>query len=181
MTSYHAFLGCSMDGFIAGPNGELDWLVQFEDRLGDSGYDAFFSSIDALVMGRTSYEAIRRQSPDIYDGAPVYVLSRTLPVGPQAVMGRSTVTVCAELSALRSTLAVDGVRRAYVDGGRTVQTFVAEGLLSDIIITRVPVLVGDGVPLFGPVPHPVPAELIETRELGAGAVQSTYRFPVTSR
>lgn len=176
MTSFHAFLGCSIDGFIAGPNGELDWLLWFDERLGEYGYDAFFSSIDALVMGRASYDAIRQQSPDLYDGTPVYVLSRTLPAGPQPEMGRSRVTVYADLATLRATLAADGIKRAYVDGGRTVQTFLAEGLLSDIVITRVPVLIGEGVPLFGPVPHPVPAELVETRELGAGAVQSTYRF-----
>ena len=170
-----------MDGFIASPDGELDWLVRFDDRLGDSGYDAFFSSIDALVMGRASYDAIRRQSPDLYDGRPVYVLSRTLPVGPQPEMGRSPVSVYSDPSALRAALAADGVGRAYVDGGRTVQTFLAEGLLSDIVITRVPVLIGEGIPLFGPVPRPVLAELLETRELGAGAVQSTYRFSVTSR
>jgi len=170
-----------MDGFIAGPNGELDWLLWFDERLGESGYDAFFSSIDALVMGRASYDAIRQQSPDLYDGTPVYVLSRTLLVGPQPDMGRSRVTVYSDLAELRAALAADGIERAYVDGGRTVQTFLAEGLLSDIVITRVPVLIGEGVPLFGPVPHPVPAELLETRELGAGSVQSTYRFSVTSR
>lgn len=159
----------------------MDWLLWFDERLGEYGYDAFFSSIDVLVMGRASYDAIRQQSPDLYDGTPVHVLSRTLPVGPQPEMGRSRVTVYSDIAALRAALAADGIERAYVDGGRTVQTFLAEGLLSDIVITRVPVLIGEGVPLFGPVSHPVSAELLETRDLGAGAVQSTYRFLVTSR
>jgi dihydrofolate reductase len=176
MTTFHAFLGCSLDGFIAGPHGELDWLTTFDDRLGDTGYDAFFAATDAMVMGRSTYDTMREIGPEFYGETPVYVLSTTLPAGRQPNLGRSAVTVYADLPALRAALKADGVGRAYVDGGRTVQTFLAAGLLGDLVITRVPVIIGEGIPLFGPVPAPVPAELVETRQLNAGAVQSTYRF-----
>lgn len=176
MPTYHAFLGCSLDGFIAGPGDEIDWLVAYDDVLGDTGYDDFFGSVGAVVMGRRSYEVIRGSGPGFYGTTPVHVLSRTLPEGPQAPMGDSAVTVHHDVDGLQGALTQAGISRAYVDGGRTVQGFLAAGLLSDIVITRVPVLLGEGVPLFGPVPAPVTAELVESRVLGAGAVQTVYRF-----
>ncbi|MFC8921965.1 dihydrofolate reductase family protein [Cellulosimicrobium sp. NPDC057127] len=177
MTTFHAFLGCSLDGFIAGPDDEIDWLTAFDDVLGETGYDDFFGSVGAVVMGRRSYEVISASGPGFYGTTPVHVLSRTLPPGPQAAMGNSAVTVHRDVPALQATLTEAGAERAYVDGGRTVQGFLFAGLLSDIVITRVPVLVGEGIPLFGPVPAPVRAELVESRVLDAGAVQSVYRFP----
>lgn len=175
-TTFHAFLGCSLDGFIAGPHGELDWLLEFDERLGETGYDDFFASVDVLAMGRATFETMRDSDPEFYRGKPIHVLSATLPAGTQPAMGRSSVTVYPDIPALREALAAAGVRRAYVDGGRTVQAFIAEGLLTDIIITRVPVLIGDGIPLFGSVPAPVYPTLVDTRQINAGAVQSTYRF-----
>jgi dihydrofolate reductase len=176
MTTFHAFLGCSLDGFIAGPNGELNWLTDFDERLGDTGYDQFFASVDALVMGRNTYETMQNLDPAFYNGIPIHVLSTTLPAGPQRAMGRSMVTIHPDVSSVPAAFAEAGVRRAYVDGGRAVQAFLAAGLLSDIIITRVPVLIGEGVPLFGPIASPLPAILEDTRRLDAGAVQSRYRF-----
>ncbi|MBW9092577.1 dihydrofolate reductase family protein [Microbacterium jejuense] len=175
-TTFHAFLGCSLDGFIAGPHGELDWLLAFDERLGDAGYEDFFASIDVLAMGRASYDTMRNSDPEFYRGKPIHVLSTTMPAGPQPAMGRSSVTVHPDIASLREALATAGVRRAYVDGGRTVQAFIAEGLLADIIITRVPVLIGDGIPLFGAVPAAVYPTLVDSRQINAGAVQSTYRF-----
>jgi dihydrofolate reductase len=176
MTTFHAFLGCSLDGFIAGPNGELQWLTDFDERLGDTGYDEFFGSVDALITGRTTYETMRGFDPGFYKGTPIHVLSTTMPAGAREPMGRSRVTVHPDIPSLRAVLADAGVRRAYADGGRTVQSFLAAGLLTDIVITRVPVLIGEGIPLFGPSPSPLYATLEDTRQLGAGAVQSRYRF-----
>lgn len=175
-TTFHAFLGCSLDGFIAGPNGELDWLLEFDERLGETGYDAFFASVGALAMGRATFETMRDSNPEYYKGKPIHVLSASMPAGPQPAMGQSSVTVHSDIASLREALAAAGVRRAYVDGGRTVQAFIAAGLLADIIITRVPALIGEGIPLFGPVPAVIHPTLVETREINAGAVQSTYRF-----
>lgn len=175
-TTFHAFLGCSLDGFIAGPQGELDWLLAFDERLGDAGYEDFFASVDVLAMGRASYETMRDSDPEFYRGKPIHVLSTSMPAGPQPAMGRSSVTVHPDIAGLREALTAAGVRRAYVDGGRTVQAFIAEGLLADLIITRVPVLIGDGIPLFGAVPAPVYPTLVDSRQINAGAVQSTYRF-----
>lgn len=172
--TFHAFLGCSLDGYIAGPDGELDWLTAFEP----TGYDAFFSSIDAMAMGRATYDVMQEMSPDYYRGVPIHVLSTTVPPGPQPDMGRSAVTVHPDIPSLRSALADAGATRVYVDGGKTVQAFLAAGLLADLTVTRVPVLIGRGIPLFGPVPVPVQAQLVESHATNDGAVQSVYRFTV---
>lgn len=176
-TTFHAFLGCSLDGFIAGPEGDLSWLFDFDERLGDTGYNDFFASVDALAMGRTTYETMLNSDPEFYKGTPIHVLSTTLTPGLHPDMGKSTVTVHPGIPALHHALTAQGVTRAYVDGGQTVQAFLAAGLLSDLIITRVPVLIGAGIPLFGPVSSPIYPELAHTRQLNAGAVQSAYRFP----
>lgn len=171
-TTFHAFLGCSLDGYIAGPNGELDWLTVFDN----TGYEAFFDSVEALVMGRGTYEVMRESSPEYYRDMPIHVLSTSLATGPQPNMGRSAVTVHRDIPSLRASFADAGTKRVYADGGRTVQAFLAAGLLSDLTVTRVPVVLGDGIPLFGPVPGTLRAQLVESRATNEGAVQSIYRF-----
>jgi dihydrofolate reductase len=173
MATFHAFLGCSLDGFIAGPNGELDWLTVFES----TGFEEFFSSIDALAMGRATYDVMRVLAPDFYRRKPIHVLSTTLPPTRRPDMGGSTVTVHPDIPSLEVALGDAGTRRAYVDGGRTVQAFLAARLLSDLTVTRVPVLLGAGIPLFGPLPGPVKALLVESHATDEGAVQTVYSFP----
>ncbi|MFJ2521343.1 dihydrofolate reductase family protein [Cellulosimicrobium cellulans] len=172
MTTFHAFLGCSLDGYIAGPNGELDWLTSFDN----TGYEDFFGSVQALAMGRGTYEVMRASAPDYYRGMPIHVLSSTLDPGARPDMGRSPVEVHRDIPSLQASLEASGIERAYADGGRTVQAFLAAGRLSDLTVTRVPVLLGDGIPLFGPVPGIVQAELVSSCATDEGAVQSVYRF-----
>lgn len=175
MTTFHAFLGCSLDGYIAGPNGELDWLTSFDN----TGYEAFFGSVQALAMGRGTYEVMRESAPDYYRGMPVHVLSSTLAPGPRPDMGRSPVHVHRDIPSLQSSLEESGVERAYADGGRTVQAFLAAGSLAELTVTRVPVLLGEGIPLFGPVAGIVRAHLVTSLTTDQGAVQSVYRFPAS--
>jgi dihydrofolate reductase len=177
MTTFHAFLGCSLDGYIAGPNGELDWLTAFEN----TGYEAFFGSVDAMAMGRATYDVMRESAPDYYRDMPIHLLSSTLPTGPQPDMGRSAVTAYPDIPSLQAGLAEAGAKRAYADGGRSVQAFLAAGLLSDLTVTRVPVLLGNGIPLFGALPGPVQAQLVKSRATDDGAVQSVYSFPTEAQ
>jgi dihydrofolate reductase len=172
MTSFHAFLGCSLDGYIAGPSGELDWLTVFDN----TGYEEFFGSIDALAMGRVTYDVMRESAPDYYRGMPIHVLSTSLAPGPHPEMGRSAVTVHPDIPSLAAALGDRSEKRIYADGGRTVQAFLASGLLSDLTVTRVPVLLGAGIPLFGPLPGPSQPHLVESRTTRDGAVQSVYSF-----
>jgi dihydrofolate reductase len=164
------FVGTSVDGFIARGNGAFDFLPA--DGGEEHGYKAFFASIDAMVIGRHTYEAVLAFPSWPYGTKPVFVLSsRPLAPAPAgAVVQRLTggpATIIAEL-------ATRGIRHAYIDGGITVQRFLAAGLIDRLVITRVPVLIGEGIPLFGPVPRDIPLRHIATRQYASGLVQSEY-------
>nr|WP_179578610.1 dihydrofolate reductase family protein [Leifsonia psychrotolerans] len=163
------FIGISLDGFIARENGELDWLTESAAALGDTGYDDFMASVDTLVIGRNTYETIQAFGEWPYAGKRVLVLSSTV----RAVTAPDA-TVHATLDDIVEVLNRDGARRAYVDGGATIQSFLRAGLLTDLTITHAPVLLGSGVPLFGPLERDVQLTLTGMRELGAGFTQTTY-------
>jgi dihydrofolate reductase len=175
MTTGHVFIATSIDGFIARPDGSLDWLLSRDAPGEDHGYDTFMQRIDGLVMGRGTYEAVLGFDPWPYD-KPVLVLSRTLagtPV-PDHLAGRVRFADLSPAEAMRQ-LASEGLGRVYVDGGQIVQAFLAAGLVADIVITRVPVLLGSGRPLFGPTAADIPLTHLGTVAFPSGLVQSTYR------
>lgn len=173
----YAYIATSLDGFIARPDGNLDWLNAAQARITppeDCGYAAFMQGIDALVMGRNTYETVRGFTPWPYD-KPVYVLSRTVQVLPDAPAGVKLFQgTPAELIAHAGH---QGQTRLYVDGGLTVQSFIAAGLLDEITLTRIPVLLGKGLPLFGPLGAghtEVQLRHLGTRSWDFGLVQSRY-------
>ena len=171
------FLGMSVDGFIARLDDDLSFLDGGSDSTtpddgegGDFGFAEFVSSVDALVMGRGTYDVIAPVEEWPYQGKPVHVLSTTLAEGADAriVLHRSFEDAVAALE-------VAGCRRVYVDGGRTVHAFLAAGLVSELTLSRVPVLIGTGHTPFGPLPADVRLEHVATRTYSGGMVQSTYR------
>ncbi len=171
----HVFIATSLDGFIARPDGAIDWLLAQPVAGEDHGYDAFMAGMDALVMGRGTFEAVASFEDWPY-GVPVLVLSRQL-VGtdvPARLRGRVRFADLAPAAAM-ALLAAEGAVRVYVDGGRVVQAFLREGLIADMVITRVPVLIGAGRPLFGDVARDVALDHQETRVFPSGLVQSRYR------
>lgn len=163
------FIGTSLDGFIARENGDLEWLTGTDLEMGDTGYDEFFASVDAMVIGRNTYETIAAFEEWPYGGKRVLVLSRTLAQveGPQT-------SVHHDLDEVLAVLDAEGAKAVYVDGGKTIQEFLRRGLIGEITISRAPVLIGSGIPLFGPLDADVHLVHKRTRELGAGFVQSTY-------
>lgn len=173
----HVFIATSLDGFIAREDGSVDWLLKRDAADEDHGYDAFIARIDALVMGRKTFEMARAFDPWPYD-LPVFVLSTKLTVQdiPRAL--RDTVKIL-NLSPreVMEELGKSGFERIYIDGGIVIQSFLARGLIKDLIITRVPVLLGRGRPLFGPLPGDIDFDLIHkgTRQFASGLVQSRYR------
>jgi len=167
------FVGTSLDGFIARENGDFDWLVAAGDALGETGYDEFFASVDALVVGRATFDTVSGFPDWPYTGKRVLVLSRTLVRSFDAESAPDT-TAHATLDDVIATLVAEGRRRVYVDGGRTIQSFLRAGLIREITITRAPVLLGSGIPLFGPLDADVHLRHVGTRELGAGFTQSSY-------
>ncbi|MGO4104464.1 dihydrofolate reductase family protein [Leifsonia sp. YAF41] len=172
------FIATSLDGFIAGENGELDWLTDENDTLGETGYDEFFASVDALVIGRKTFDTVLGFGEWPYAGKRVLVLSRTLGAdgapGAPGTPAAPDTTVHTDLDDVVATLEREGVKRVYVDGGQTIQAFLRRGLISEMTLTQAPVLLGSGVSLFGPLDERVHLRLTATRELGAGFTQASY-------
>ena len=164
------FVGTSLDGFIARVNGGLDFLPAGGGE--PHGYDEFMATVDALVIGRKTFDTVLAFDPWPYGEKPVVVLStRPLaPVPPGAVVERMS----GEPAEILSQLDARGIRHVYVDGGITIQRFLVAGLIHRLIITRVPVLIGSGIPLFGPLRQDIVLKHVKTREYASGLVQSEY-------
>lgn len=168
------FIGVSLDGFIAREDGSIDWLNAHADEPGgDYGYRAFFDSVDALVMGRNTYEVARTFGEWPYGAKPVFVLT-SRPLDIPAELADRVGTLSGPPGEIARQLAERGFGHVYVDGGRTIQDFLAAGLIQRMTITRLPVLIGTGIPLFGAVPHDVALRHVDTRAYANGLVQSTY-------
>jgi dihydrofolate reductase len=164
------FIGTSLDGFIARANGEFDFL---DEGGGEPhGYDEFMATVDALVIGRKTFETVLAFSQWPYGAKPVFVLStRPLaPAPPDAVVEHMS----GEPAEIWAQLAARGLQHIYVDGGITIQRFLRAGLIQRLIVTRVPVLIGQGIPLFGALPHDVILRHVATRQYAGGLVQSEY-------
>ncbi|RON47741.1 dihydrofolate reductase family protein [Pseudomonas frederiksbergensis] len=175
MTTAHVFIATSLDGFIARPDGDIDWLLQRDDPTEDHGYPAFIADKDVIVMGRGSYEKVLTFDTWFYD-RPVVVLSQQLansPV-PEALEGKVRFSSLTP-AGLMEELTTQGVHRVYVDGGQLVQSFLRDGLVADMVITTVPVLIGAGRPLFGVLAQDIELKLVASRSFPSGLVQSTYR------
>lgn len=176
MITGHVFIAVSLDGYIARPDGGIDWLLSRDDPTEDHGYDAFIADKDMIVMGRGSYEQVAGFDAWPYD-RPVLVLSARLagtPV-PARLEGKVRFADLTPADAMRA-MEREGVRRVYVDGGRLVQSFLRANLIADMVITTAPVLIGAGRPLFGELPGDKSLSLVSSRSFPSGLVQSTYRL-----
>jgi dihydrofolate reductase len=166
------FVGTSVDGFIARRNGELDFLP--EDGGEPHGYDEFIASVDTIVIGRNTFEKVLTFGVWPYGLKRVVVLS-SRPVDLSVVSGGAVEQMAGPPAEIVSRLAASGARHLYVDGGVTIQGFISAGLVQRLIITRVPVLIGEGIPLFGALPRDVRLRHITTRHYQSGLVQSEYQ------
>lgn len=166
------FIATSLDGFIARPNGDLDWLHGDGAEGGPHGYDEFIATVDALVIGRKTYETVLAFETWPYGGKPVFVLStRALaPAPPGAVVEHMS----GDPADIVSRLAARGIGHIYVDGGITIQRFLRAGLIQRLIVNRIPVLIGAGIPLFGELSRDIRLRHVTTRQFAGGLVQSEY-------
>ena len=159
------FIATSLDGFIARPNGDLDWLDRANATVPegeDCGYQAFMDTVDILVMGRHTYEK------------PVVVLSSNpIDIPPDIDATHSSESP----QTLHARLSAEGAKRLYIDGGNTIQRFLAAGLITDLTITLIPILLGEGIPLFGPLPQDLSLTQRETLSYPFGFVQLKYEIP----
>ena len=174
------YIATSLDGFIARPDGGLDWLPGAEtppapsnEPAEDYGFGAFMESVDFLVMGRNTFALVADFEPWPYAGTPVIVLS-SRPVDIPSRLAGAVEWMAGSPQAVVEALAARGGKHLYIDGGKTIQGFLAAGLIDQLIITRVPVLIGAGIPLFGPLPADTQLRHITTQAFANGLVQSAY-------
>lgn len=172
------YVATSVDGFIAGPDGDLEWLHRPEyassGQIGSS-YETFISSVDALIVGRKTFEQVLSFASRPYEGMgmPVIVLSSQEGIVPERLQAKVSRDA-GNPEAIVARRAAEGHRHLYVDGGITVQRFLQAGFINEITITRIPIVLGGGIPLFGSVGVEVPLRLLETTEFDNGLVQDRY-------
>ncbi|MFT3916635.1 MAG: dihydrofolate reductase family protein [Anaeromyxobacteraceae bacterium] len=168
--TFAVFIATSADGFIARPDGRLDWLEPFQTPGEDHGYAAFAASVDALVIGRKTYDTALAFPEWPYAGKKVVVWTR----GEDAPEHGARF-LSAEPAALAATLAAEGVRRVYLDGGRTISAFLAADLVDELTVSVVPRILGDGIPLFRPPLPDLALTLLEARAYPNGLVQLRWK------
>jgi dihydrofolate reductase len=167
------FIATSLDGFIAREDGALDWLPAGGGE--PHGYAEFIATVDCIVIGRKTFETVLGFGEWPYGRTPVVVLSSrpgelVAPAGAVCEMMSGTPHEVVERLGRR------GMKHLYVDGGVTIQRFLEAGLIQRLVITRIPVLLGSGIPLFGPVSRDIRLEHVATRSFASGLVQSEYRI-----
>jgi dihydrofolate reductase len=174
------FIATSLDGFIARANGDLDWLTNAESASTehDYGYQEFMDTVDTIVLGRNTFELALTFDTWPYSGKKVVVLStRPNAIPPHLVDNVEWLSLPPQQ--LVERLAAQGATHLYVDGGKTIQEFLRASLIHELTITRVPILLGTGIPLFGPLNHDVRLTHIVTRQFENGFVQNKYRVADT--
>lgn len=170
MTRLSVFIATSIDGYIAAVDGSLDWLEQAARPDEDYGYDAFLASVDALAMGRGTYNHIAHLDPLPFGARPVYVFTHHPPaprVGVTfwALPPREAHERWREL----------GLERIYLDGGQVISAFLADNLVDDMVLATAPVLLGAGRPLFHPGGRSAGMRLEGVQSWPSGFVSRTYR------
>jgi len=164
------FVGVSVDGFIARADGGLDWLPEAPEP---HGYDEFMATVDVHVVGRKTYETVLTFGGWAYGKKPVVVLSTgALAAAPAGAM---VERMDGDPNDILARLERRGLQHAYVDGGITIQRFLRAGAIQRLIITRVPVLIGTGVPLFGETLQDIALRHVATRWYPSGLVQTEYQ------
>jgi dihydrofolate reductase len=165
------FIGISVDGFIARLNGDLDFLPVGGGE--PHGYDEFIASVDALVIGRKTFETVLAFPTWPYGDKRVVVLS-SRPLDLSGVRGGVVEQMAGPPAEIVAKLAASGAHHLYVDGGITIQRFLRAGLVQRLTITRVPVLIGEGIPLFGSLPRDLRLDHVATQQYPSGLVKSEY-------
>ena len=169
------FIATSLDGYIARPDGDVSWLHESEPMGGgdDAGHGEFFDSIDALVMGRGSFEKVLEFDWP-YGTKPVIVLSKSLIEAPEKLRDRVRIDASTPQE-LVEKLSREGYKHIYLDGGKVIQSFLRDGLVDDMTLTTIPVLIGEGLPLFDNIEKDIKLRLLESRSWENGFVQSKYQ------
>jgi len=169
------FIATSLDGFIADKNGGIDWLYSFPNPDNDDmGYVEFNNGIDALVMGRTTFDTVCGFDVDWPYDKPVFVLSNKLKEIPESHKGKAFL-VKGTLTEIIDQINEKGFNRLYIDGGTTIRNFLKEDLIDEMVLTAIPILLGGGSPLFSDLPKELKFELIKSKTYLNQVTQNHYK------
>lgn len=164
-----------MDGFIAGKNGELDWLNSIPNPDNhDMGYKQLMDDIDAIVMGRTTFDTVCGFGGEWPYNKHVFVLSHSLKAVPDTLDNKVSLLNGSPQEVLDKVYE-KGYFKLYIDGGKTVQDFLSADLIDELRITTIPILLGGGIRLFGNLTHPLEFEHVESKLFLNELVQNHYR------
>ncbi len=176
-TRQSVFIATSLDGYIARPDGGIDWLTGNDDgnesSNKDYGYREFINSVDAIAMGRNTFDKVLSFDTWPYSKKVVVLTHRPLDISDE--LSDKVKTASGPPQEIVTRLADQDLNHLYVDGGKTIQQFLNAGLIQEMIITQIPVLIGEGIPLFGPVKNDIKLDHISTRTFENGLVQNHYK------
>ena len=167
------YIATSLDGYIARKDGNLDWLTEIPNPgNSDFGFSLFMDRIDGIVMGRNTFETVVGFNEWPYT-KPVFVLSNTLKSIPEKYR-REAEIVKGNLDGVVDSLRTKGINNLYIDGGKTIQNFLRKDLIDEMIITRIPIVLGSGISLFAEMDMEIKFKLVNTEVLNEDLVKSTY-------
>jgi dihydrofolate reductase len=167
------FVGISVDGFMARKDGAIDFLPG--DDCEPHGFEEFYASVDVVVIGRKAFEWVVDYGGWAYEKMRVVVLSsKPLDLSVARGRGGNVEQMSGDPAEIVAKLEASGVKHAYVDGGDTIQRFLRAGLIQRLTITRVPVLIGEGIPLFGALAGDIKLRHLSTQSYKSGLVKSEY-------
>lgn len=178
MSKCSVFIATSLDGFIAREDGGIDWLSSpdMESEEGeDYGYHSFIKTVDAMVMGRNTFELVLTFGEWPYGKMPLFVLTNQGVKIPEKI-SETVSQMAGEPQEIVQQLEEKGYHHFYIDGGKTIQGFLHAGLIDEMTITTIPVLIGSGIPLFGPVSNDIKLALLQSRSYKNGIVQNQYQI-----
>ncbi len=170
----YIYIATSLDGYIATKDGGIDWLMEIPNPdNSDFGFGEFMERVDALLMGRNTFEKVLTFDTWLYE-KKVFVVSNSLKEIPEKFSEKAEI-VRGEISEVLAQLGKRGYHNFYVDGGKLIQSFLKEDLIDEMIITKIPILLGDGIPLFGHLASPIKFEHTKTEILNNIMVKSNYK------
>ncbi len=165
-------IGTSLDGFIARKDGDIDWLTQFANDEAIQAYEEFNNKIDAIVIGRGTFEKVLT-FPSWPYAQKAFLLSTSIKKVPDILKEKITI-ILMKPKELLSYLSGNGFSHIYIDGGKVIQEFLKENLIDELIISKVPVLIGNGIPLFDYLDADLQFKHIQTQIASNGLVRSYY-------
>jgi dihydrofolate reductase len=170
MPEFILYIATTLDGYIASPDGSIEWLTSLETNGEDNGYEAFYETIDALIMGSTTYEQVVGFGDWAYPGKPSYILTNR-----NLSTDRNDIFFISDIEAILRDINDRGYKRIWIVGGAKVASlFMERGLIDEYILSLIPIILGTGIFLYQNVPEQK-LSLVKTKSYTSGAVELHYQ------